>query len=70
MKRWTVFYANLLYGEYSTDEGLPRDLPDGAFIRERAHAIDYWYEHKWCSFVPINKCDIPPEVKVLALLMS
>lgn len=67
MKRWTVFYANLLYGEF---EEFPKNMPEGAFIRAKDDAGVLWYERKWYSYVPINACDVPPEVKVLALLLS
>lgn len=66
MKRWTVFYANLLYGEF---DNFPTDLPDGAFIRAKDDAGEIWYERKWCSYVPINTCDLPSEVRVLTLIL-
>lgn len=67
MNRWTVFYANMLYGEF--DE-FPKDLPDGAFIRAKDYKGVLWYERKWCSYVPLNECDLPAEVRTLTLLLG
>lgn len=67
MKRWTVFYANLLYGEF---DDFPTGLPDGAYMRKIHNGQAHWYQRKWASHVPLNTCDLPSEVKAIALLMS
>ena len=63
-----VFYAGQLYETYTYEEWKGVVLPDGAFIRFSEQGN--WYHYCWHTFVPLNNCDVPPELKTLCLLLG
>jgi hypothetical protein len=66
--KYIVFYGQQVYGEYVIATVPPAShLPDGAYMlapRER------WYIVLSGGLTPINLCDIPPEVRLIYLLMG
>lgn len=62
-----VFYAGMLYSEHvSYIDTTTADLPNGSYIRDqygRWFVIDY-------TAVIIEEEDVPPQVRMLALLLS
>ena len=69
MSRYYVFYATLLYGEYSrsfTYKEL-QALPDGVYIYEPEDRDgDYWFLK---DLTPVLIEDVPKELRALVLLM-
>ena len=65
--RYWVFYAGLLYGEY-TDLRYLHGFPDGAYIY-RPHDPDkkYWY---MSDLTPVLDIDVPKELKMLCLVLN
>lgn len=63
-KKYTLFYANKLYGE-----GLPPSMlstcPDGTYARREDNQ---WYHRKHWGWSEIAFDDLPPETKVIALI--
>lgn len=67
MSRYYVFYATLLYGEYSTYEAL-LTLPDGVYIyKPKNHSGSYWFLK---DLTPVLIEDVPKELRALVLLMG
>lgn len=67
MSRYYVFYATLLYGEYSTTQEL-RGLPDGAYIFEPKDRYgEYWF---LSDLTPVLHEDVPKALRTLVLLMG
>lgn len=67
MSRYYVFYATLLYGEYSTYKVLPT-LPDGVYIyKPEDRGGGYWFLK---DLTPVLIKDVPKELRALVLLMG
>ena len=69
MIRFYVFYATLLYGEYTTiSSALLREFPEGCYLHfPRGNCGTYWYLK---DMTPVLEEDIPKELKTLVLLMG
>lgn len=60
-----VFYAGLLYGEYTTVPSTV-DIPHGAYLR---HAQGYWYQNQYGWTQVVRVC-LPDEYRVIDLLLT
>ena len=69
MSKAYVFYATLLYGEYTINTMPPyRDLPEGCYLYFPNEPYKkYWYLK---GMTPVLEEDIPKELKTLVLLMG
>ena len=67
--RFYVFYATLLYGEYTSFKELrAADLPDGVYLYEPEDKDgDYWFLK---DLTPVLPEDVPKELKALCLIMG
>ena len=69
MSKVYVFYATLLWGEYTINTVPPyRDLPEGCYLyypKDRYKI--YWYLK---DLTPVLPEDVPKELKTLVLLMG
>lgn len=76
MKNALVFYAGLLYGEYSFNEWKPfsglRELPDGAYVRLPKKGNWQDPEFLWfrSDFTPVRLEDVPKEYLLMSLLLT
>ena len=64
-----VFYATLLYGEYTINTAPPYwDLPEGCYLYfPKDPYRKHWYLK---DLTPVLPEDVPKELKTLALLMG
>ena len=72
MNKVFVFYATLLWGEY-TEKTLPpyRDLPEGCYIHYTKPGFFQGFRHWFLrDLTPVLPEDVPKELKTLALLMG
>ena len=65
---YTVFYAGLLYGEYTKPNIPYREFPDGCYMRNGFTGD--WYIKQFGSMTPINHCDIPKNLLALCLILG
>ena len=61
-----VFYAGMLYDEFSPYESLPVNIPDGAYFR---NINDRWWK-KVTTWEAVDKDEVPKELKALILLLT
>lgn len=66
MKACTVFWNRRIWKEdnYWINS---RDCPDGAYMLQNSRT---WYVVMGRGFTPINLCDVPKELRLLALLLQ
>lgn len=62
---FTVFYANLLYGQFDEDMRAS-DLPDGAYV---LNAIGRWFVLQSMQYHEIKPHEVPPQTRLTALLL-
>ena len=69
MSKVYVFYATLLWGEYTIHTTPPyRDLPEGCYLYYPKDPYNkYWYLK---DLTPVLPEDVPKELKTLVLLMG
>lgn len=63
--RILVFYAGMLYGQYSHLDFDLEEIPDGSYIRGK----NGWYVMQYTA-TRIEEQDVPPQVRMLALLLT
>lgn len=69
MDKFIVFYGQQVYGEYEKPDIWTRhsDFPDGSYMR---NPMGMWYLRFSGSWMGINLCDVPPEIRVNCLLLG
>lgn len=60
-----LFYAGLLYGEYESHWDIPTDAPEGSYLQ--MYGAGWW--HKNPGWERIAYEDLPPEIKILNLIL-
>jgi hypothetical protein len=75
----TVFYANLVYGNFTYGDGPGqffdecglRDLPDGCYLKFHSD-MEVWWPGLWYlqDLTPVLPDDVPKELRLLTLLIT
>ena len=67
-----LFYAGQLHASFTINEWgreyRSQWVPDGAYLLQTEGPS--WYLYQWCSFTPINLCDVPAELQMLCMLLD
>lgn len=63
-----VFYAGLMYGEYTKPNVPYREFPDGCYMRSGSTGA--WYVKLAGSMIPLNHCDVPKNLLALCLILG
>ena len=66
---YTVFYAELLYGQYHSKNEIPfHEMPDGAYMYN--HFTRIWYIKRGSVFEEVPDPELPKTLKGLCLLLN
>lgn len=63
-----VFYAGLVYGEFTKPNFPYGEFPDGCYIRNGFTGA--WYIKLAGSMTPLNHCDVPKNLLALCLILG